>query len=273
MVDLNATSQLDQILLGYDAVSLTIYITLGVIVIALIVLGSEFWVNLWGMIVYPAMTFQRLLGEAQWVPGVVVVAISGMATAAILLTYFQKEEVLSKILEIFSSTNPGMSGASSQLDQLFGQIGSDFSLTGNLDYIKQFSFQAGTVIAFLPISYIVTWFLWGIAGQLASMIAGNKGGHGLSNLWSAVPYVFLLSILTNWFNMLELMGVEWARILKIIFQIYYLFLIVVLMREHGRYKLSSAIIATILTFPILGALLLILVIAVVFIAVMAAQYL
>jgi hypothetical protein len=273
MGDLNVTSQLDQILAGYDAVTLTIYITLAVIVIALIVLGSEFWVNLWGTIVYPAMTFQRLLGEAQWVPALVIVAISGMATAAILLTYFQKPEALSKILELFSSTNPGVSSASTQLDQLFGQVGSDFSLTGNLDYIKEFSFQAGTVIAFLPISYLVTWFLWGLAGQLASMIAGNKAGHGISNLWSAIPYVFLLSILTNWFSMLELAGHQWVRIPRILVQLYYLFLIVVLMREHGRYKISSAIIATILTFPLLIAMTVILVIAVLFIAVMAAQYL
>ena len=47
-MELNATGTVDQILQGYEAISLTIYITLGVIVIALIVLGSEFWVNLWG---------------------------------------------------------------------------------------------------------------------------------------------------------------------------------------------------------------------------------
>ncbi len=63
-MDFDATAQVDQILANYEASSLIIWITLGAIVVALIALGTEFWVNLFGVIFSPSLTFQRILGEA-----------------------------------------------------------------------------------------------------------------------------------------------------------------------------------------------------------------
>jgi len=270
---IDATAQVDQIIANANAATLVVWITLGVIVIALIALGSEFWVNIWGLIVAPAITSQRLLGEGQWVPGIVVVAISGMASAAILLSYFSHETIVTGILKIVDVNNPVVGPIAEQLDSLFSQLGSDFSIKGNIEYIKKFTFQTLTVSMYLPLAYLVVWFLWGIAGQLGSMIAGNKAGHGIISLWSAIPYLFLLSILMTWLSMLQLYGHVWARWFGWLVELFYLFLLVVMMREHGRYKISNAIIAIIFSYILLVALLVILLVLIVFLSVQLGHYL
>lgn len=247
-MELDATSQVDAILQNYEAASLIVWITIGVIVVAIIALGTEFWVNLWGMIVYPSVTFQRLLGEAQTVPGIVIVAIAGMASAAIVLSYFSNEAIVEKLLEATDpAQNPRMEQLSTQFDKLFEQTGSDFTITGNIEYIQEFTFQTRSIAVSLPVAFLVIWFLWGLAGQLASMIAGNKAGHGLTNLWSVLPYLYLLWIPVNWFSMLNIYGHGWARVMEMLFNLWFLFLHVVLMREHGRYTIGKGIVATILT--------------------------
>jgi len=271
-MELDATAQVDQILANYEASQLILWITLGVIVIALIALGTEFWVNLWGIIFYPSITFQRLLGEAQWVPGIVVVAITGMSAAVIILSYFSRPDIVEKLLEIIDPANPAMGSGATQLDSIFSQLGSDFTVAGNIEYIKEYAFQTRSIAMAMPIAYIVMWFVWGICGQLASMIAGNKAGHGMSNLWSAIPFVFLVDILTVWFNMISLYGAHWALIASYIARFYFLFLHVIMMREHGRYDIGKAIVATILTLILVPIFILVVLFLIAAILVQAANY-
>lgn len=244
-MELDATAQVDQILANYEASQLIIWITVGVIVVALIALGTEFWVNLWGVLFSPSLSFQRILGEAQAVPGLVLVAITGMACGTIINAYLSNEAVVSKIVDFLNSNLMAQFGE--QLDQIFEQVQSDFSLAGNVVYIREYIFQAQSIAVAIPIAFLISWILWGLAGQLASMIAGNKAGHGLTNLWSAIPYVFLFQILTIWFKMMEMTGSSFANIMGIIVTIYAIFLHVVMMREHGRYSIANAIISTVLT--------------------------
>ncbi len=77
MLQAGATATVDPLLENTEPHLMILWITLGVIVVALIALGGEFWSNLWGVITAPSLTFQRLCGEAQWVPGVVVIAMTG----------------------------------------------------------------------------------------------------------------------------------------------------------------------------------------------------
>jgi hypothetical protein len=273
-MELDATSQVDSILQNYQAAQLIIWITLGVIVVAVIALGSEFWVNLWGIIAYPSVTFQRMLGEAQTVPGIVIVAVAGMASAAIILAYFSNEVIIEKLLELSDpNRNPQVQMLAEQLDNLFEQIGSDVSITGNIDYIQEFTFQTRSIAVALPVAFLVLWFLWGLAAQLASMIAGNKAGHGLTNMWAALPYVFLVFIPLNWFSMLQLYGHGWARFMEMLFNLWFLFLHVVLMREHGRYTIGKAIVATIITLILVPIFIVVLAIAIAFIMVQVENYL
>jgi len=272
-MELDATSQVDSILQNYQAAQLIIWITLGVIVVAIIALGSEFWVNLWGVIAYPSLTFQRMLGEAQTIPGIVIVAIAGMASAAIILSFFSNEVIVEKLLEMSNpEQNPQVQVAAGQLDTLFEQIGSDFSVTGNIEYIQEFTFQTRSIAVALPVAFMVLWFLWGLAAQLASMIAGNKAGHGLTNMWSALPYVFILFVPLNWFAMLQIYGHGWARFMEILFNLWFLFMHVVLMREHGRYDIGKAIIATIFTLILVPIFIVVLAIAIAFIMVQIGNY-
>jgi hypothetical protein len=105
-MEFDATAQVDQIIANYQANQLILWITLGVIIIALIALGTEFWVNLWGIIWSPSLTFQRILGEGQWVPAIVVVAITGMSIAVIILSYFSREDIVERLLSSLSADNP-----------------------------------------------------------------------------------------------------------------------------------------------------------------------
>ena len=151
MGELNATGSIDAIIASYDAISLTIYITLAVIVIAIIALGSEFWVNLWGIIIYPAMTFQRLLGEAQWVPGIVVVAISGLSSAMIFLAYISDQKLTEWFTKIDAENNPLLGPIFSNLDNILGQVGWNKKLLDIFIYMQQNPFQAGTLAVIVPL--------------------------------------------------------------------------------------------------------------------------
>jgi len=273
-MELDATTQVDQFIAGYQASQLIIWITLGVIVVALIALGFEFWTNLWGTIHSPSMTFQRLCGEGQWVPGLVVIAMSGMASAAIIMKYLANETVLGTILkQLDPASNEQAGRIYEQLDNVFDQMGSDFTLAGNIEFIREFPFQSQSVAIAVPIVYIVVWVFWGLAGQLGSMIAGNKAGHGFSNLISSLPYVFLVSILNIWFFMMTQAGSGFGKFMYGLTTLYFLFLHVVLMREHGRYDIGKAIMATVLTVILTIVFLIVLAFIIAFIAVQIENYL
>jgi len=107
--------------------------------------------------------------------------------------------------------NPQAGMFSQQMDSIFSQVGSDFSIAGNIEYIKEFAFQTRNYRHVSSPGIHRDLVLWGIAGQLGSMIAGNRAGHGITGLWSALPYLFLLTILNTWLSMLDLYGVGWAR--------------------------------------------------------------
>ena len=263
MPELDATTQIDQILLGYEAVQLTVYITLVVIVVALLALGTEFWVNLWGTIAFPSLTFQRILGEAQWVPGLVIIGITGLANAVIFLSYISDEELTEWFVNIAFDQVPVLGQLLTQLDGILNQVGWDRSILAILEYMQKFSFQAQTVTVVVPVAFVLLWLAWGLGGQIASMIAGNKAGHGISNLWSALPYPFIISILSTCLFMISLHGNGTARIMFFIATLYFLFEHVVMMREHGRYDIPKAIVATILSIVLTVAIICILIIAVI----------
>ena len=277
MGELNATGQIDQILAAYEPISLTIYITLAVIVVAIIALGPEFWANLWGMIFSPALTFQRLLGEAQWVPGIVVVAIAGLSCAMIFLSYISDEPLTKWFSDIDVENNMVLGPVLGGLDGILEQVGWGKSVVSIFKYMQQNPFQATTLAVVVPLAFLVLWFLWGLAGQIGSMIAGNRAGHGVSNLWSAVPYAFLVWILSTWLFMLSLYGHPAVRFWYWICVLYFVFLHVVLMAQHGRYApskaISNGILATILTFVLVAAFIFILIVAGVFITIQLANYL
>jgi len=273
-MELDATTQVDQFIQSYQPSQLILWITLGVILVALIALGSEFWVNMWGMIWSPSLTFQRLLGEAQWVPGIVVVALIGMASAAIVQSYFANPTVVENMLELVDpEVNVQAGTLMEQLDGVFEQIGSEFTIAGNIKYIREFAFQTQSIAMAIPLYFLLLWLIWGLAGQLGSMIAGNKAGHGVSNLWSAVPYAFLIWVPSTWFFMMAVYGNGFAKILLYIFQLFFLVLHVAMMREHGRYTIQKAIVATILTLILVPVFLVVLAILAAFIAVQVATYL
>jgi len=265
------TETVDPLLANYQSSTLILWITLVVILVALIALGTEFWVNLWGMLWYPSLTFQRMLGESQAIPGIVVTAIAGMASGLILNAYVAKAEVVNSILDFLELGF--MSTALEQLDNLLDQVGSDLSILSKIDQLSEYGFQAQSIALAVPIGFLILWVLWGLAGQLGSMIAGNKAGHGLSNLLSALPYTFLVAILSTWFLMWSITGSGFAKILLYLSWLYFLFVHVAMMREHGRYNISKAIIASILTLILTIVFVVVVVILIAFIWAQAANYL
>lgn len=120
----DATQQVDQILQNYEAIPLTVYITLAVIAIALIVLSTEgFWGNLWGAIFSPSLTFQRILGEGQWVPGIVIVAVAGLSSAMIFLSYISDPPLTAWFTKIDITNVPLLGAALGGLDSILQQVG------------------------------------------------------------------------------------------------------------------------------------------------------
>ena len=273
MESLDATAQFDQIIANYESITLTVYITLAVIVVALIALGSEFWVNLWGALFFPSVTFQRVLGEGQWFPGLVIICVTGLSSAAIILSYISDPALTQWFTNIDIQNAPVIGPLLSSMDNMLSQVGWDKSLISIFKYMQQNAFQVQTIAVAVPIVYLVFWFLWCLSAQLGSMIAGNKAGHGLTSLWSGTPYTFLISILSVWAFMFSKYGHGWARVLFILTIIYWLFEQVVLMREHGRYQISKAIVAVILTHVLTVVMIYLLVALIVFATIQLAAYL
>ncbi|HEX9746543.1 MAG TPA: hypothetical protein VGB30_14075 [bacterium] len=269
---LDATAQVDVILANYQAISLTVYITLAVILVALIALGTEFWANFWGMITSPAINFQRILGEAQTIPGLVVVGITGLANAVIFLSYISDQICTQWFVSIDFESVPGLGMLLTQLDNVLEQIGWDSSVLGVLSYMQDNAFQSQTVAVVVPLAFIIMWGIWGLAAQLGSMISGNKAGLGMSNLYSTLPYPFLISILSTWLFMVSLYDHGFMRVLFWITVVYFLFCHVVMMREHGRYDIGKAIVATILTLVLNIAIIFVLTIAVIEIVIQIRNY-
>ncbi len=253
-MDFDATGVVDQFLVNYEPVTLIIWIALIAVVIGVISLGTEFWVSIWGIIHSPSLTFQRILGEAQTIPGLVILLVGGLATAAIMISYLSDPPIREWFQELDIGANRALALLIMSTDEMLYRVGWDKALHHSMDYMQDYAFQAWVLAVIVPVAFIVNWLLFGVAGQLASMIAGNKAGHGITNLWSTYPYVFLLNILTTWFFFMWLHGSAFAGFMLGLTAAWLLFLHVVMMREHGRYQISKAIFATILT-PIIGAIL------------------
>ena len=75
----------DEFINRYDAISASVTILVITAIVIIIVLGLEFWRNLFGMLGSPSLTFQRLIGEVSLPPAIFVVIVSGMFMAIILL--------------------------------------------------------------------------------------------------------------------------------------------------------------------------------------------
>ncbi len=270
-MDFDATAQADQILANYEAARLIIWITIGVIVVAIIALGTEFWVNLWGLITSPSLTFQRMLGEAQVVPGLVLVAVSGLATGVIVNSHLSNPSIITAVLDMLN--NDISLQMAEQLDSIFDQVGSDFTMLGNMAYVQTYVFQAQSLAVAIPVAFLISWILWGLAAQVASMIAGNKAGHGVTNIWAAIPYLCVINILNYWFYMMHLGGSGFGTWAGYIIGLYFAVLHVIMMREHGRYSIQNAIISTALTGVLFGVFAVVTTILLVAIIAQASMYL
>ncbi|HDS30506.1 MAG TPA: hypothetical protein ENN67_05615 [Firmicutes bacterium] len=249
----DATEIVDQFIVNYEPATLMTWLFIAAIVIGVISLGTEFWTNLWGIIFYPALTFQRILGEAQTVPGIVVVLVSGAASGAITLAYILDPPIREMIIGIDVSSGAALSQLVLSTDDILSQAGWDSSIEGVISYMQGHVFQWWIFAVLIPLNALLVWFLMGLAGQVASMLAGNKAGQGVTNLWSAVPYMFLVNVPITWFFWMSRYEHPFVRFMLVLSCAWYVFLFVIMMREHGRYNISKAIMATILT-PILTAI-------------------
>ncbi len=248
-MNLDSTELVDQFLTGYEPAVFMTWTFIAVILIGIISLGAEFWVNLWGIIYSPALTFQRILGEAQTVPGIVVTLVAGAAAGVITLAYILNPPII-EWAQGQDLTEGPLAQLLNSTDEILNQSGWDNSLGDIIIYWQDHVFQWWIIAVIIPVNFIINWGFMGLAGQVSSMIAGNKAGHGVTNLWAAVPYMYLVAIPIIWFQWMWFHGSLFASVMLCLFAAWYFFLFVIMMREHGRYALGKAIFATILT-PIL----------------------
>jgi hypothetical protein len=247
------TGIVDQFLSNYEPATLMTWLFVAAILIGVISLGTEFWSNIWGLVSSPSLTFQRILGEAQTVPGIVVILVAGAASGVITLNYILDPPIRTWVQGFDVASGGALTQALSSTDDILAQAGWNNSLEDIIKYMQENVFQWWIIAVMIPVNALFYWFFMGLAGQVSSMLAGNKAGHGVTNLWSALPYMNLVSVLITWFMWMAFYRKPFALFMLGLSCAWYLFLFVVMMREHGRYKISNAIVATIFT-PILTSI-------------------
>ncbi|MEO7993427.1 MAG: hypothetical protein ABI743_03435 [bacterium] len=64
-------------------------------VVILLVLGTEFWVNLYGILTAPTVAFSRLMGEQQLLPAIFLILLSGILLGIFMLLIMTTPEYMS----------------------------------------------------------------------------------------------------------------------------------------------------------------------------------
>ncbi len=242
---MDATDIVDQAISGWNPVSTSIWILLFAVIVVILVLGMEFWRNVFGILGSPSITFQRLIGEVSLPPALFVVIISGFLMAIVLLAGWTNPHTGDAVKAHFNIAFDWMGEKAAESQ---GMLPEQIDFRAWFNNLQRDFMSMLVFFALIPIGCLIVWFLGSLGFHLASLLAGNKGGGSIGGMLtaSAYPYmlfalilVFLLKLIfvhTGWFSML----------LLILFTLYFLFLWTILMREYGRFDYVKGFISFII---------------------------
>lgn len=241
---MDVTSQIDDLIhnLPYGQITQAIWVMWVAVVVVLIALGLDFWRNIWGFWFFPRMTFPRIAGELQVIPGMFVALMFGLINAIISFNYYRIPEAAGSFLhQVDTMIKP-------ILEQLSSMAGVEFtSIVNNMMTDPDYVFG---MLATLPILCGIGWFLYALALWLVSKTMSKSGGS-LSNYLSGLAYFSWITpilFLAYWIGFLN-PGV--AMVFRIIGVLLFIFYMLITMRDFLHISWMNTIIGVLIIAPIL----------------------
>ena len=240
---------IDELINSWNPATTPVWILVFAIVVIILVLGKEFWLNLFGMLGSPSLTFQRLIGEVSLPPATFVVVICGFLIAVTLMVQWNHETYGDAVVAQF---NIGFDAAAEQISENLGDVlpNDQIDFTGWLGKMQRDVAASLIFFVLMPLGCLVIWLLGGIGFHLGSMFSGNKGGGSIPGMLTASAYTYLAAVLVILFAIKMIYAGGFNTAMLIICGLYWVFLWTLLMREYGRYNYVKGFISLVVGFII-----------------------
>jgi len=158
---------------------MSIWVMWFAVVVVLIVIGLDFWRNIFGMIFFPRMNFSRIAGELQMFPGLFVALLFGLINGIIGFNYYRIDEVKGSFL---AQMNDTISPLLQQLSDMTGM-----QLNAIIETMTKDPDYAYGLLAVIPLICGFSWFFYALALFINSKFVSKAGGS-LGNYLAGISY-------------------------------------------------------------------------------------
>ena len=259
----------DEFINRYDAVSASVTILIITIILIIIVLGKEFWLNLFGLLGSPSITFQRMIGEISLPPAIFVVVISGFFMAITLLLAWTDAVTGDAVQARFNIFFDWMS---EKVVTMSGVVPEQLNIRGWFAHVEQDVAYLLAFFVLIPVGCLIVWAVGAIGFHLASLFSGYKCGGSIGGLLAASSYIYLPTVMLVLF-LIKFIYAGWFNTsLLVLFGLYFIFLWTLLMREYGRYAHLKGLTSFVIGFILTAILTVVVVLAILWIIALIIQY-
>ena len=217
------------------------------VVVILLVLGTEFWINLFGLFTAPTVVFSRLMGEQQILPALFVVLMSGLLIAVFALMILPTDAYIEK--------------QSDNVAQLFKAISDQFATLGVPYASSAFAFELDDVrlsvmkslgfFLLVPFTMAIYWYSQGVGFLVAGKLIGMRNAAGVNNVVCGLAWPLALWPILFWSNaQAVIFNNSAAWVLWGLAMLLYIVWTLLLAREFFRVAWVPSIIGTVLGYVI-----------------------
>lgn len=245
----STTGALDSMIGGLDitAPQLAVYTLVFAVVVILLVLGTEFWMNLYGLVTAPSVAASRLMGEQQILPGLFVVLMSGLLMAVFAM--------------LIMTTPKYLESQGDSLGQLFAAISQQYAAMGVPYTTTAFNFEIDdpnlTIMKALgfflmvPLTFAIFWYSWGVGVLVSGKLIGMRNAAGVNNAVCGLCWPMLLWPFMFWASaQAQIFGHGAAWGLYGLLALFQLFWILTIAREFYRVGWVPTIIGVLLSLVV-----------------------
>ncbi|MCG3151719.1 MAG: hypothetical protein GEEBNDBF_01000 [bacterium] len=191
-----ATGALDSMISGLNisAPQLAIFTLVFAVVVILLVLGVEFWFNLYGLLTAPSVASSRIMGEQQILPALFVVLMSGLITAIFSLMIMTTPQYI-------ESQSDQIGQALSGITEMYASMGVPYVSTAfnfKIDDPDLTVMKALGFFLMVPLTFTLFWYAWGVGVLIAGKLIGMRNAAGVNNAVCGLAYPILLSPFMYW---------------------------------------------------------------------------
>ena len=244
----DVTSQFDEVIhqVPYSQITMSIWIMWVAVVVVLIVLGLDFWRNLFGMWFFPRMNFSRIAGELQIIPNMFVALMFGLINGIIGFNYYRIDEIKGSFLAQMDKTIRPL------LEQVAGMT--QMPLATVIDSMKADPDYAYGLLALIPLFCGFAWFFYGLSLWLTSKFVSKSGGT-LGNFLCGISYFSWLTPFLFLGYWIGFMNPSVAMVFLIIGFVLLVFYMTATLRDYFHIPWGNTLVAVVIVAPLIFVIL------------------